>query len=38
LLDRHVEHWVVAHRIGWLDWVSVWLSRIGSFGLVWLVV
>src|SRR5207245_8201115 len=22
--------------VGWLDWVFVWLSRIGSYGLVWL--
>ncbi len=36
-LDRHLEHFVVAHRVGWLDWFFVWLSRIGSYGLVWLV-
>jgi undecaprenyl-diphosphatase len=38
LLDHHVEHWIVSHRIGSLDWVFIWLSRIGNFGLVWLAV
>src|SRR5439155_5888848 len=36
-LDRHLERWIVLHRVGWLDWLFVWLSRIGSYGLVWLV-
>ena len=31
-------HWVVAHRVGWLDWLFVWLSRIGSDGLVWIAI
>ena len=35
-LDRHVEHVVVLHRVGWLDWLFVGLSRIGAYGLVWL--
>jgi undecaprenyl-diphosphatase len=35
-LDRRLERWVVLHRVGWLDWLFVWLSRIGSYGLVWL--
>jgi undecaprenyl-diphosphatase len=35
-LDRRVEHWIVAHRTGWLDWLSILLSRIGTLGLVWL--
>ena len=37
-LDRVVERWVVAHRIGWLDWLFVGLSRIGSSGLVWIAI
>ncbi len=37
-LDRHLERFVVLHRVGWLDWVFVWLSRIGTLGLVWIVV
>ncbi len=36
-LDHRLERWVVLHRVGWLDWFFVWLSRIGSYGLVWLV-
>jgi undecaprenyl-diphosphatase len=28
--------WVVDHRVGWLDWLFVWLSRIGNDGLVWI--
>jgi undecaprenyl-diphosphatase len=35
-LDRRVEHWIVAHRTGWLDWLSIFLSRIGTVGLVWI--
>jgi undecaprenyl-diphosphatase len=37
-LDRHLERFVVLHRVGWLDWVFVGLSRIGTLGLVWIVV
>jgi undecaprenyl-diphosphatase len=36
-LDHRLERWVVLHRVGWLDWLFVWLSWIGSYGLVWLV-
>ena len=35
-LDRHLERFVVLHRVGWLDWLFVGLSRIGTFGLVWI--
>jgi len=34
--DHRLERWVVLHRVGWLDWLFVWLSRIGVYGLVWL--
>jgi undecaprenyl-diphosphatase len=37
-LDKRVEHWIVAHRTGWLDWLSILLSRIGTLGLVWLAI
>ena len=37
-LDRRVEHWIVSHRTGALDWLSILLSRIGMFGLVWLAI
>ncbi len=36
-VDHRLERWVVTHRVGWLDWVFIFLSRIGSYGLVWLV-
>ena len=36
-LDRRVEHWVVTHRLAPLDELFVWLSRVGTHGLVWLV-
>ncbi|MGH3026657.1 MAG: phosphatase PAP2 family protein [Gaiellaceae bacterium] len=37
-LDRRAEAWIVAHRTGWLDWLSIGLSRIGSFGAVWIAI
>jgi undecaprenyl-diphosphatase len=37
-LDRRVEAWIVAHRTGWLDWLSIELSRIGTLGAVWIVI
>src|SRR5262249_26549065 len=37
-LDRHLERWVVHHRVGWLDWLFVWLSRIGTDGLVFVAI
>jgi undecaprenyl-diphosphatase len=36
--DRHVERWIVAHRVGWLDWFSIGLSRVGTLGLVFLAI
>jgi undecaprenyl-diphosphatase len=35
-LDRRLEHWVVDHRLHGLDSISVWLSRIGNNGIVWI--
>jgi undecaprenyl-diphosphatase len=37
-LDRRLDRWVVGHRIGWLDWLPEWLSRIGTLGAVWLMI
>jgi undecaprenyl-diphosphatase len=34
-LDHHLQRWVVEHRVGALDPLLVALSRLGSFGLVW---
>jgi PAP2 superfamily. len=36
--DKHLERWIVAHRVGWLDWFFVCLSRIGTLGLVWILI
>jgi undecaprenyl-diphosphatase len=36
--DRHAAAWVVHHRVDWLDWLFVALSRIGTSGLVWIVI
>lgn len=36
-LDRRVDRWVAAHRLGALDPVFVFLTRIGSYGAVWIV-
>jgi undecaprenyl-diphosphatase len=35
--DRHLERWVVHHRIGWIDWLFVGLSWIGTDGAIFLV-
>ena len=35
--DRQLERWSVHHRTELLDWFFVFLSYIGSFGAVWLV-
>lgn len=35
-LDKRLEHWIVAHRVGALDWFFLGLSRIGTTGLVWI--
>jgi len=36
--DRHLEHWIVGLRVGWLNWLFVGLSWIGTFGLVWIAI
>jgi undecaprenyl-diphosphatase len=36
--DHHLEHWIVDHRIGWLNWLFEGLSRIGTFGFVWMLI
>ena len=35
--DRHLERWVLHHRVGWLNWLFVFLSWIGTDGAVFLV-
>ncbi|MDE3190844.1 MAG: phosphatase PAP2 family protein [Acidobacteriota bacterium] len=35
-MNRHLERWIVAHRFAPVDDVFVWLTRIGSWGYVWL--
>jgi undecaprenyl-diphosphatase len=37
-LDRRVERWVVEHRVGWLNDVFVWISNLGAWGWIFLVV
>ena len=37
-LDHRLERWVVEHRVSWLDQVFVWLSKVGSFGWIFLAV
>src|SRR5204863_5533702 len=34
--DRHWERWVIHHRWHPLNEVFVWLSRIGTWGAVWI--
>jgi undecaprenyl-diphosphatase len=36
--ERHLEHWIVAQRVGWLDWLFIGLSWLGTFGAVWLAI
>jgi undecaprenyl-diphosphatase len=36
--DRHLEHWIVGLRVGWLNWFFVGLSWIGTYGLVWIAI
>jgi undecaprenyl-diphosphatase len=36
--ERHLEHWLVGLRVGWLDWFFVGLSWIGRLGLVWVAI
>jgi undecaprenyl-diphosphatase len=37
-LDHRVERWVVEHRVGWLDGGFVWISNLGVWGWIFLVV
>jgi undecaprenyl-diphosphatase len=36
--DRHLERWVVGHRIGFLDRLFEALTYAGSYGAVWLAI
>jgi undecaprenyl-diphosphatase len=36
--DKHLERFIVAHRTGWLDWFFIGLSRVGTLGVVWLII
>jgi undecaprenyl-diphosphatase len=36
--ERHLEHWIVLQRVGWLNWFFIGLSWIGSLGVIWLVI
>jgi undecaprenyl-diphosphatase len=36
--ERHLEHWIVGLRVGWLNWFFIGLSRIGTLGLVWIAI
>jgi undecaprenyl-diphosphatase len=36
--EKHLEHWIVLQRVGWLDWFFITLSWIGQLGLVWVAI
>jgi undecaprenyl-diphosphatase len=36
--DRHLESWIAGHRVSALDPVFRWLSYVGTWGLIWLVI
>jgi undecaprenyl-diphosphatase len=36
--ERHLERWIVDQRVGWLDWLFIDLSWIGSLGAIWLAI
>ena len=36
--ERHLEHWIVGQRVGWLNWFFIGLSWIGTLGLVWVAI
>jgi undecaprenyl-diphosphatase len=36
--DRHWERWVVHHRWHPIDQIFVWLTRIGTWGAIWLLI
>jgi undecaprenyl-diphosphatase len=37
-VDKHLERFIVGHRVGFFDWFFIGLSRIGTLGLVWVVI
>jgi len=37
-LDHRVERWVVEHRVSWLNDVFVWISNLGAWGWIFIVV
>ena len=36
--EKHLEHWIVEQRVGWLDWFFITLSWIGRLGAVWIAI
>jgi undecaprenyl-diphosphatase len=36
--DRRLERWIVGHRVSWLNGLFEQLSRVGTYGLVWLAI
>ncbi len=36
--EKHLEHWIVLQRVGWLNWFFIGLSWIGQLGLVWIAI
>jgi undecaprenyl-diphosphatase len=36
--DRHLERWVVTHRVGFLDPIAKTLTWVGTYGAVWLAI
>jgi undecaprenyl-diphosphatase len=36
--EKHLEHWIVGQRVGWLNWLFIGLSWIGTWGAVWLAI
>jgi undecaprenyl-diphosphatase len=37
-LDHRVQRWVVEHRVGWLNGVFEWVSNLGAWGWIFVVV
>jgi undecaprenyl-diphosphatase len=37
-LDHRVQRWVVEHRVGWLNGVFEWISNLGAWGWIFVVV
>jgi undecaprenyl-diphosphatase len=36
--EKHLEHWIVGQRVGWLNWFFIGLSWVGTWGAVWLAI